>query len=132
MKLVFLVLLTASSLAAGVHKYNILHIHADDHRADGLHALGTKALQTPNLDRLVENGTTFSHCYTMGSMVGAVCEPSRTMLLTGRSWLRIPKGPAAADNASDPSTFLPNVMERAGYSTWHMGKSGNGFTSSTS
>ena len=41
MKLVFLVLLTASSLAAGVHKYNILHIHADDHRADGLHALGT-------------------------------------------------------------------------------------------
>jgi len=113
--------------AAEPTKPNILHINADDHRPDGLHALGTRVLQTPNLDRLVETGTTFTHAYTMGSMLGAVCEPSRTMLLTGRSWLRIPKGPAAAENASDTSTFLPNVLERAGYNTWHIGKSGNGF-----
>jgi|GEM_PF-6394403 len=68
-------------------KFNILHIHADDHRADGLHSLGNPLLQTPSLDSLVERGTTFTHCYTMGSMTGAVCTPSRTMMLTGRSWL---------------------------------------------
>ncbi|WP_197531034.1 sulfatase-like hydrolase/transferase [Posidoniimonas corsicana] len=105
---------------------NILHIHADDHRPDGLHALGTDALQTPNLDKLVERGTTFSRCYTMGSMVGAVCLPSRTMMLTGRSWLRIPGGKAATD-PWDPSMALPSVLSDAGYQTFHVGKSGNEF-----
>jgi arylsulfatase A-like enzyme len=109
-------------------KLNILHIHADDHRPDGLHALGTPLLQTPNLDSLVERGMTFTHCYTMGSMTGAVCTPSRTMMLTGRSWQRIPGAPGAASNAADPSTYLPRVMASAGYQTWHMGKAGNGFS----
>lgn len=106
---------------------NILHIHADDHRADGLRALGNPLLHTPNLDSLVERGMTFTHCYTMGSMVGAVCTPSRTMMLTGRSWHRIPKARDAAPNAADPATFLPRVIAAAGYQTWHMGKQGNGF-----
>jgi arylsulfatase A-like enzyme len=106
---------------------NIIHIHSDDHRSDGLHALGTPQLITPNLDGLIERGVTFTHCYTMGSMIGAVCTPSRTMLLTGRSWQRIPGAADAASNAADPSTFLPRVIQAAGYQTWHMGKKGNGF-----
>ena len=106
---------------------NILHIHADDHRADGLRALGTPLLITPNLDSLVEHGMTFTRCYNMGSMIGAVCTPSRTMMLTGRSWQRIPGAPEATANAKDPTTFLPRVIQAAGYQTWHMGKAGNGF-----
>ena len=74
----------AALRAASTARPNILHIHADDHRPDGLHALGTPLLQTPNLDTLVERGMTFTRCYTMGSMSGAVCAPSRAMLLTGR------------------------------------------------
>lgn len=109
-------------------KPNILHIHADDYRADGLRALGNPDVQTPNLDTLVQRGMTFTHCYTQGSMIGAVCTPSRTMLLTGRSWQRIPKAPAARANANDPATFLPKVLAAAGYRTWHMGKGGNAFT----
>ena len=124
----FAALLLASHASSGaVQKPNIVHIHADDQRADGLRALGNPLLQTPNLDSLVERGMAFTHCYTMGSMVGAVCTPSRTMLLTGRSWQRIPGAPAAAPNAKDPATFLPRVMAAAGYQTWHMGKQGNGF-----
>ena len=115
---------TANAGTEGHARPNILHIHADDHRADGLGALGNPLLKTPNLDSLVERGMTFTRCYTMGSMVGAVCAPSRAMLLTGRSWLRIPGGRAAAANAADPSTFLPRVMAAAGYQTWHMGKAG--------
>lgn len=115
---------TTATFAA---KPNILHIHADDHRADGLHALGNPMLQTPNLDSLVERGMTFTRCYTMGSMIGAVCTPSRTMMLTGRSWQRIPGAPAAAPNAKDAITFIPRVMQASGYQTMHMGKYGNGF-----
>ncbi len=121
-----LVVLSATDASLPV-KPNILHIHGDDHRADGLRALGNSMLQTPNLDTLVDRGMTFAHCYTMGSMIGAVCTPSRTMLLTGRSWQRIPGAPAAASNAADPATFLPRVIAGAGYQTWHTGKQGNGF-----
>ena len=103
---------------------NILHIHADDHRADGLRALGNAVLTTPNLDSLVERGFTFTHCYTQGSMIGAVCQPSRTMMLTGQSWLRIPN----KRGAGDPEKSLPKVMSRAGYETWHCGKGGNEYT----
>ncbi|MCU0784964.1 MAG: sulfatase-like hydrolase/transferase, partial [Verrucomicrobia bacterium] len=124
-----LVLIPLASRAADQPpiKPNILHIHADDHRPDGLHALGNALLQTPNLDSLVERGMAFTHCYTMGSMVGAVCTPSRTMMLTGRSWQRIPGAPGAAQNAAGPATFLPRVIAAAGYQTWHMGKYRNGF-----
>ncbi len=106
---------------------NILHIHLDDLRADGLHSLGTEVLVTPNLDRLVQRGVSFTRCYTMGSMIGAVCTPSRTMLLTGRSWQRIPGARNALPDADDPKTFLPKILEAAGYQTWHMGKPGNSF-----
>ena len=119
----------ATLQAAGAPKParpNILHIHADDHRADGLHALGNPTLHTPNLDRLVEQGMTFTRCYTMGSMVGAVCLPSRTMLHTGRSWLRIPRGQAASQ-PWDVSMSLPRILSAAGYRTFHVGKGGNEF-----
>ncbi|MBU4459357.1 MAG: sulfatase-like hydrolase/transferase, partial [Verrucomicrobia bacterium] len=121
------VLLLAQAGRAATGRPNILHLHADDHRPDGLGALGNPVLKTPNLDALVARGMTFTHCYTMGSMVGAVCTPSRTMLLTGRSWQRIPGAPGAAPDAGNPATFLPRVIAAAGYETWHMGKGGNAF-----
>jgi len=116
-----------TSHAEVTSKRNLLHIHADDHRADGLHALGNPLLSTPHLDSLVEGGMTFTRCYTMGSSVGAVCLPSRTMMFTGRSWLRAPgrMNPAAAQVGSD--RLLPSLMRKAGYETFHAGKGGNEF-----
>jgi arylsulfatase A-like enzyme len=125
--LVLATLLLATLPAADARPPNILHIHADDHRADGLHALGNDLLKTPNLDRLVEQGMTFRNCYTMGSMIGAVCLPSRTMLLTGRSWLRAPGRMNPQADAVDPSLTLPRVLGAAGYETYHVGKGGNEF-----
>lgn len=124
-RLLAAVLFAVPMAEAAGSRPNILHIHADDHRADGLHALGNEVLQTPNLDTLVERGTTFTRCYTMGSMIGAVCMPSRTMMLTGRSWLRIPN---ARKGEGDPAESLPKVMSAAGYETFHAGKSGNEYT----
>ncbi|MCM2374983.1 sulfatase-like hydrolase/transferase [Aporhodopirellula aestuarii] len=134
-RFIFVLLLCLPSLLGVVQaadsQPNILHIHTDDHRPDGLQSLGNRQLVTPNLDEIARRGMVFTNCYTMGSMVGAVCEPSRAMLLTGRSWLRIPGGSDAATNASDPATFLPRVLGAAGYQTFHMGKTGNGFQKGT-
>lgn len=125
----FLVFLSWAALAASLAgaspaRPNILHIHADDHRADGLHALGNDTLQTPNLDSLVARGLVFTHCYTQGSMVGAVCLPSRTMMLTGRALFHIPDRRAKDDGG----TSLPSTLRAAGYQTWHMGKGGNEYS----
>jgi len=49
---------------------NVVFILSDDQRADTIRALGNQHIRTPNLDRLVENGFTFSHAFCMGSTVG--------------------------------------------------------------
>jgi len=64
---------------------NILFLFADDLTYEAIRAFGHTDIDTPNIDRLVNRGTTFSHAYNMGSWSGAVCVASRTMLITGRS-----------------------------------------------
>ena len=63
---------------------NILFVFADDQAFDTIRALGNSEIQTPNLDRLVQNGMTFTHAFNQGSWSGAVCVASRCMLNTGR------------------------------------------------
>jgi arylsulfatase A-like enzyme len=106
---------------------NILLILSDDQRWDTIAALGNPQIKTPNLDALVERGLHFSNAYCMGSMVGAVCLPSRTMLITGRSLWRIPENPRAKQ-ALPGVPLLPNVLRDAGYVTFHCGKIGNSCT----
>ncbi|HLJ92220.1 MAG TPA: sulfatase-like hydrolase/transferase [Gemmataceae bacterium] len=94
---------------------NILILFSDDQRADTIHALGNTHIQTPNLDRLVQEGTTFTHAYCMGALQGAVCVPSRAMLLTGRTLFRV------KTNLQGQPTW-PETFGRAGYSTFITGK----------
>ena len=108
-------------------KPNILLILADDQRWDTIAALGNPDIKTPNLDCLVERGFRFDNAFCMGSMEGAVCLPSRTMLLTGRSLWRIPKNPHAKTGPTD-LPVLPKILEKAGYTTFRCGKAGNVFT----
>src|SRR6476620_472107 len=68
---------------------NIVFIFTDDQRADTIAAHGNKHIKTPNLDKLVKRGTSFHRAYCMGAMQGAVCVPSRAMMLSGRSLFRI-------------------------------------------
>src|SRR4051812_3846043 len=102
---------------------NILFILTDDQRWDTIHALGNPEIQTPNLDRLVESGFHFNNVYCMGSMTPAVCLPSRTMLLTGRSVWRLPR--VTGSQAPPDLVLLPRVLRQAGYVTYHCGKSNN-------
>lgn len=107
--------------AAARRQPNVLLINTDDQRFDTIRALGNPDIHTPTLDALARRGMSFRNYYCQGSMVGAVCLPSRTMLMTGRPVFRIP-GP------KDPPgnyPLLPKAFEKAGYATFHMGKRGN-------
>jgi len=106
---------------------NILLILADDQRFDTIAALGCKEIKTPNLDGIARRGFRFTNAYCMGSMIGAVCLPSRTMLITGRSLWHIPQQPRAKQ-APPGVPLLPTVVKQAGYTTFHCGKIGNSCT----
>jgi arylsulfatase A-like enzyme len=106
---------------------NVLFIFTDDQRWDTIGALGNPEIRTPNLDRLVAEGFHFDNAYCMGSMVGAVCLPSRTMLATGRSLWHIPANPRAK-TAPPGVPLLPALLNDAGYETFHSGKAGNACT----
>lgn len=61
-------------------KKNILWICTDQQRYDTITSLGNPFINTPNLDRLVQSGTTFTRAYCQSP----VCTPSRVSFLTGR------------------------------------------------
>jgi arylsulfatase A len=98
---------------------SVLVILTDDQRADTIQALGNARIRTPVLDGLVARGTVFERAYCMGSMQGAVCVPSRAMLLSGRSLFHVDERLAKTDT-------WPEAFARAGYRTFITGKWHNG------
>jgi len=118
--------LAAGSLArtarAQGRRPNVLFLFTDDQRFDTIHALGNAAIRTPNMDRLVERGVSFTHCYIMGSTVPAVCICSRASLITGRHLYTAPQQPRAEDHLA----LWPQVFREHGYTTFETGKWHNG------
>ena len=98
---------------------SFLVLFADDQRADTIAAWGNRHIQTPRLDGLVRAGTSFKANYCAGSNNGAVCIPSRGMLMCGRGWRRINPG------LDDVVTF-PEWLGLHGYQTFATGKWHNG------
>ena len=126
----------AAAAAANNAHPNILFILADDHRTDGVAALGNPHIKTPILDKLVERGVAFSRAYVMGSTMGAVCAPSRRMMATSRSLYHLPPGNLGGSYTKFAEAvkgmtenrdwaLLPRVMRANGYFTVHVGKRGN-------
>ncbi|MBA3697765.1 MAG: sulfatase-like hydrolase/transferase [Planctomycetes bacterium] len=122
--LTLVLVLAATSQAGDAAKPNILFLFSDDQRADSIAALGNGRVRTPNLDRLVNRGTTFTRAYCMGAMQGAVCVPSRAMLMTGRSLFRI------HEQLKEQETW-PERFAAAGWRTFITGKWHNGAASVT-
>lgn len=100
-------------------KPNILFIFTDDQRFDTISALGNTEIETPNLDRLVQSGTTFTQAHIMGGTSGAVCMPSRAMMLTGRTLFSIDR---QGQTIPPKDTALPEWFRANGYTTSHVGK----------
>src|SRR5262245_26789809 len=69
---------------ARVRQPNILLIVSDHQCWPDLGCIGTKAIQTPNIDRLAKEGVRLTNYY----VTWPACTPSRGSILTGRHPLR--------------------------------------------
>lgn len=128
---VLLVLWTSSSAVAAStpeQKPNIVFILADDHGYGDLGVHGALDVQTPNLDRLAQDGARFTDFYANHP----ICAPSRAGLLTARYQHRFGfenNGPMGRDSPNGLPRDVPTVPERlkaVGYTTgmtgkWHLG-----------
>lgn len=127
--LALLISISAFTAPAAENKPNVLFLFADDMRADTIAALGDKAAKTPNLDALVARGMVFTNAYCMGGNSGAVCTPSRNMMLSGNAYFRWKdfkdgnrqKGMISPGDGPN----FPLGMKAEGYETYHHGKRGN-------
>ncbi len=100
---------------SAAEKPNILFVFADDMTFESIGAYGLTDCKTPNLDRLVKNGATFSQAYNMGAWNGAVCVASRAMLNSGAFVNR-------AQAAVKEKPHWSEMMKGGGYSTYMTGK----------
>lgn len=119
---ILLLLLAAATTLRAAEKPNVLFIFSDDQSYETIRALGHTDIDTPNLDRLVARGTTFTHAYNMGAWGGAVCVASRSMLITGRTIWRAKalEQQQGADLAA--GRLWPQRMAAQGYETYFTGK----------
>ena len=137
-------LVTGGRLSAQstTEKPNFLFILTDDQTYESIHALNNQEISTPNMDRLVGLGTSFTHAFIQGSWAGAVCVASRSMLLTGQTLFHAPRnikylddwsqlyGPAQYQLKKEPGVTYPvtevktwaETLDEAGYFTYQVGK----------
>lgn len=98
---------------------NILLLFSDDHQASAINALGNPYIQTPNIDKLVAEGTAFTQTFTETP----TCSPSRTALLTGCGSLTHGTFyPKYAGSVNKNLKRWPQTMKDAGYETFWTGK----------
>ena len=140
---------TVTSYAAENKKPNILIIMCDDMGYGDLGCYGQKYIQTPNLDRMAQEGMRFTQAYA-GSPVSA---PSRASLMTGQHsghghvrgnreyWKDAPvmyygenqDWTVVGQEPYDPNhIILPEVMKKNGYTTGMFGKWAGGYEGSVS
>ena len=108
---------------------NILYIIADDQSPFDFRFYNpTSTLRAPAIERLAAEGMVFDAAYHMGSFSGAVCTPSRHMVMCGRGVWRLPIGPKAAACPPDIAQFtMAPLFNAAGYDTMRTCKQGNAY-----
>jgi arylsulfatase A-like enzyme len=103
-------------------KPNILFIFADDQAYNTINAHGNSEVITPTLDKLAEEGMTFTHAYNMGGLHGAVCVASRTMINTGQFIWNAYRNERKLKQLASNRMLWSQLMEDAGYETYFSGK----------
>ena len=98
---------------------NVLVLLTDDQTFSTIHAWGNNEIQTPNMDRLVNQGMSFTQTHVMGGLNGAISQPSRAMLLTGRGLMDVHRNGQIIPK--NEKTF-PELFRENGYTTFGTGK----------
>ncbi|MCE5216912.1 sulfatase-like hydrolase/transferase, partial [bacterium] len=97
-------------------KPNILLLFTDQQRWDTIHALGNPYIQTPFLDRLVAEGTSFTSAYTPSP----VCVAARCSLVLSQ-WAH-QTGCTANTPMPQDRTSMMELLQGEGYQTHGVGK----------
>ena len=112
-------------LVAAVHplhtqeRPNFVMIVVDDLRFDEIGVGGHPYLETPNIDRLAAEGARFTNAYH----VTPLCSPNRASILTGQYVSRHGiLDNTSRSHASHRLDLFPKELQKAGYSTAHIGK----------
>ena len=108
---------------------NVVYIMCDDHSYQTISAYDQRYMQTPNIDRIANEGVRFTNSFVANSLSG----PSRACMLTGKHSCEN----KFYDNStcvfdSSQQTF-PKLLQKAGYQTaligkWHLESLPTGFT----
>ncbi len=96
---------------------NIIYIMSDDHAYQAISAYGYELNETPNIDRLAEEGAIF----TRACVTNSLCAPSRAVLLTGKhSFINGKVDNVQPFDWNQPN--FPKIMQANGYQTAMIGK----------
>ena len=118
----------ALAAPSGQRPPNFIVILADDLGAKELSCYGSRAHQTPCLDRLGETGVRFNTCYAT-----PICHPTRLMIMTGQygchngvyNFAGMRGGPepdAPVEDIAKSHVTFANLLKKAGYATALSGK----------
>lgn len=106
---------------------NILFIMSDDHAYQAISAYSNHLTETPNIDRIANEGMLF----TNACVTNSICAPSRAVILTGKHSHLNGKTDNIFPFDTTQVTF-PQLLQKAGYQTamfgkLHFGNSPKGF-----
>ena len=117
----------APAARTGPDRPNVLFLMTDQQRFDTIASLGNKEIYTPNIDRLVARGVTFTNAYS----TCPVCVPARYTIRTGsepystrifsNARAQLLEGMAPTVNGRC-GPYLAQTIKSLGYRTFGIGK----------
>lgn len=96
---------------------NIIFMMSDDHAYQAISAYSKKLMETPNIDRIAQDGMLF----TNACVTNSICAPSRAVILTGKHSHLNGKIDNRFPFDTTQMTF-PQILQQEGYQTAMFGK----------